>query len=184
MAEEQLENWESKVRGKIEIFRLAPDGSRRPELVYGGREFWILPSDRKANESRIPRRENNPFRNGSLRLKNADANVADDTDALRETSAVLDDKDLTDMLKLGAAQLAKRLAEINDLPVLERIKALADESDLNPTRMKAVDERLAAARGPVAQPLPPPAGDPDGPLQFDGARPPAQVQAANAGRAR
>lgn len=154
---DELEHWESQIRGNIGIVRFQPDGTRRQEVIRGGRDFRISTEHRLENERLIKRARDNPFRNGQLRLKAAPpAREEEVVEEFKGTSATVDNDDLMGILEMkGIDAFRAEVAKIDDVPILDRMAGLAeDHSEIHPKRREAVLERINELEDRTGAPSP------------------------------
>lgn len=76
MSEDTIEIWRNSGRGLFIATKLSNDGTVRHEPIPGGREFQVLPTDRRAHQALCRTDASDPYSNGLLAPCNANAEAA------------------------------------------------------------------------------------------------------------
>ena len=108
-----------------------------------GQKFSISTFDRMINQERTMQKENDMFTNGTFsRVKLVES--AEDYAELADNPNIMSDSDLKSIFALGAAPFKKRLGEIENIRVIERLQVLSGDESLKVTvaQVNAITARL------------------------------------------
>lgn len=135
---EDLEVWKNAGQARIVIQRLSSDGPRH-EMIAGGRTFTISPRERQLNQNLAATPGLDVFANGML----FPVELLEATeDTVRTNPNHLSDDQLPALFKLHYRTFAKRMSEISNPIVLERLLTIAPEH-ATIKQLEMIKERIA-----------------------------------------
>ena len=111
--------------------------------IAPGQKFTISTFDRMVNQEQAYSKDVDMFTNGTFsRVKLVES--AEDYAELAENPNIMSESELEDIFGLTATQFKKKLAEIDNVRLLERLQELSQKEDLNVTvpQVKALEARL------------------------------------------
>lgn len=145
-----LETWQNIGRGRVVIRRDTLHG-RKDEIVSGGKTFHIAEEDRRRNSELAASVDLDPFKNGVLvpvRLLDGTEDAAE----IAENPNLMGETEMVALLKGNFKTLEKRVGEIRNPVVLERMLELARTEDATVGKLEAVKARLAEVAPSLAGP--------------------------------
>lgn len=139
---EELETWENVSRGRVVIKHKAGEYGRfKDELVNGGKKFHITQDDRRLNQELAANDGLDPFMNGILSPVRLLEN-SEDAEAILANPNVMGESEMADLVKGHFKSLEKRLGDITNPVTLERLLAVAKQSDASVSKVEAITARL------------------------------------------
>lgn len=151
MADEdnQLETWQSEIRGRQGIIRIGPGGEQSIELVRGRRQFSLSPAERKATERKAANDRKNPFMNGMFTRVTL---IEDDPDFARLSHGeALTETDMNDLIDGNVRTAIARVKRVESPHTLRRFYELVEErEDVSGKLVAAIKERAAELGAPIS----------------------------------
>jgi hypothetical protein len=145
----EQEVWKNATQAQIVVVRNTPSGHPRHEVIVGGRNFSISAEDRMMNQNMSATPELDVFANGMLQP----VKLPEGTDPhIMENPNHIPDDQLPDFFKLHYKVFPKRLSEITNPVVLERLLSIAEEQDATVKQISAIRARLDELNPPQPEP--------------------------------
>lgn len=139
----QLETWVNTTKSTVVTVKTDHLGQQTRVATKGGQKLAITPEDRRFNQEMIKSgggEKYDPFQNGLL----APVKLVDKADAEKaaQNPNQMTEDDLQKVLSAPAAEFAERLMAISSEPVLRRLRKVARDADVKPSRQEAIQSRL------------------------------------------
>jgi hypothetical protein len=145
--ETERETWTNPGRGTVYIFALDVTGKQVQKKILPGERISITPQERRMNQEVAVRTTLDFFTNGTLAPVTL-AETAADYEMLRESPHVMSDSDIKELFSSSASAFKKRIAEISNLLLLERIAEVAQNEGIKATvaQNNAITARMDEVR--------------------------------------
>lgn len=134
---EELETWQSNIKGRVVVSRRGEYGVERDEMVPGGKKLHITPSDRRMNQERAATPELDVFSNGML----VPIQIGEAASEFASNPNLLTEDDIREIVKGHPKTFEKRLSEIKNLSIVEKMLDIAKEEDCTVKRVEAIQAR-------------------------------------------
>lgn len=137
------EIWQNCNKGDVYVSQVGYDGRVSSTRVLPGARIDITYDDRRMNQDIAYSREADLFTNGTLsRIQLFDG--ADDFAELSSNPNVMGESEIKDLFTLTATNFKKKLQEIDNVRVLERLAEFAQDTSVNASvaQVKAINARL------------------------------------------
>lgn len=140
---ETREIWTNSNRGEVFIKKFDYQGKEVTESIPHKGKVALTFKERKMNQDYAYSKAQDLFTNGTLTPVKLFDDVPD-YEELAANPSLISDSDMQDLFKLTAPQFKKKLKEIDNVRVLEKIAELSDNEDLNASvpQQKAIEARL------------------------------------------
>jgi hypothetical protein len=130
--ESAVETWRNVTEGMVVVNRTGEYGRRIHDLIHGGRAFQIAPQERRNMQNMCATPDYDMFTNGTLQPVTL-LDDEPDTEMLKSNPNLLDERDVPKLLALRGPLFDARIDEVNHLPTITRLLALARESEYEMT---------------------------------------------------
>lgn len=138
--ETTLETWVNPTQSIVVTVKTDHLGQETHTETKPGQKLAITVEDRKMNQERASKEKYDPFTNGLL----APIQIVD-KDAAEKASKnpnQLTEEDLQSLLAATPKEFATRLMAINSEAVLRRLRKVARDADIKPSRQEMIQSRL------------------------------------------
>lgn len=146
---EEREIWRNLNLGDVWIDLNDPytPNMRVSHRIGPGDQVSITTEERRFNQSRVPKKEQDLFTNGTLTPVQL-VDSAADFEEIALSPNVKSETDLREMFGLPITKFKKELAEIDNVRLLERLAELSGDEDINASvpQNRAIEARLADVR--------------------------------------
>lgn len=138
--ETTVETWENTTKSTVVTIKTDHLGQQARVATKGGQKLVITPQDRRFNQEMVSKDKYDPFQNGLL----APVKLVDKEDAEKaaQNPNQMTEDDLEKFLSSPAGEFAERLLAISSEPVLRRLRKVARDADVKPSRQEAIQTRL------------------------------------------
>lgn len=153
-----LETWENISDSTFVIRKVMASGQIGEEPIVGRRKFHLSTRERKMNQELAAELSLDPFHNGMF----SPVRLIDSTSDAEEIATnpnLLGESDMAELVKGSAKKLAARVAEIENPLVVARLLEVAQESDVQASKIATIEGRLAELNPPAEGGLDPTAKD-------------------------
>lgn len=133
------EIWKNSTRSKIFIARNGPNGTIRHEMVGPGRNFTITADERRMNQNVAANESLDVFVNGWFQPIQLPEDAASE---ISENPNHIPDDKLPGFFKLHYRTFTKRLEQISNTTVLQRLLEIGPDHDATVRQMEEVTKRL------------------------------------------
>lgn len=140
-AVDNYETWQNLTQSRHVLKRFSARGDLMDEMIAGNKNFHITTRERHINEERAADADLDPFTNGTF----APVHLIDSTDDAEEIAAnpaLITETEMVSLVKANVKTLEKRLGEVRNPVVLERLLQVANETDATVGRVKIIKDRL------------------------------------------
>ncbi len=137
---DDLETWQSQARGRIVVKKRGEYGVEVEEMIPGGRTLHITHADRRMNQERAASSDLDVFSNGML----APIRLGGSADEFEQNANHLTESDMVALVKTHPKTFDKRLSEITNPVVIERLLEIAKAEDCTVKRVEALEAALDA----------------------------------------
>lgn len=138
---EELETWENISHSRYIVKKFSAKGDLISEMINGRKKFHVTQRERHINQELAAAESMDPFANGMfvpIRL----LETTDDAEQIASNPNLLGESDMVDLVKGNGNSLKKRLAEISNTIVLERLQEVAHEQDVAGSKLTSIADRL------------------------------------------
>lgn len=151
MAEIKKETWKNATRGNVGVLKFDVKGNEVGTVIRAGKTVTVTPEERRLNQDLARSKKTDLFSNGTLEP----IRLIDDPEFVEssEYKEIEDNPNFiseTEMRQIFAAKridtFRNRLAEIENVNVLSRIREMADAEDAKMSQIQAIEDRLAELR--------------------------------------
>lgn len=142
---DDLELWQNIGRSRFVLKKFSAKGDLVGEIVNGGRKFHVSTRERHINSELAANDKLDPFSNGMF----TPVKLLDSTDDLEQIASnpnLMGESDMADLVKGRVDALRKRIGEVGNDVVLERLLEVAKENDASIGKVEAIEARLADLR--------------------------------------
>lgn len=143
-----LELWKNPGQAQVVILRAAANGPRH-ELISGGRTFTISPDDRRMNQNMAANEDLDIFSNGILQPVQL---LEETEERLLGNPNHMGEDDIRSFFKLHHKTYEKRIADISNPVLLQRLLDVAKEQDATVRQVEMIQQRLDTVAPPLSQP--------------------------------
>lgn len=133
-----FETWKNQGAGNVVVKKRGEYGVEKDEMVRGGKTLHISEADRRMNQERAAAESLDVFTNGML----APLKVGDSAAEFAENSNLLTEDEMRTLVRGHAKTFAKKLGEISNPIVVERLLQIAKEEDSTIGRVESIQARL------------------------------------------
>lgn len=141
MADDVTEIWKNAGESRIVLQRYGTNNERRHEMIGGGRTFTISTAERQLNQNLAAGPELDVFMNGMLIPVQLPADIDED---VANNPNHLRDEQLPALFRLQWRAFGKRIDQISNTAVLERLLEIAPERDATVRQTEVIKTRIAA----------------------------------------
>lgn len=139
---DDLETWENISRSRHVVKKFSSKGDLIEEMISGNRKFHITTRERHINMERAAESKLDPFSNGMFApVKLLD--TTDDAEQIASNPNLIGESEMVDLVKGRVDTLRKRLGEVENPIVLNRLLEVALEQDVQASKLEAVKVRIA-----------------------------------------
>lgn len=125
------ETWKNATKGKRHVLKYDPKGNLITELIKAGGTVQLTPEEREINMDKAANEKLCIFRNGSLvPVRLLDEEVEKEFAANPNNAS---DSDLRNLFKVHWKTFESRVAEIDNIYTLERLRDLAEGDEITAT---------------------------------------------------
>ena len=142
------EIWKNSTMSQVVIQRTAANGIRH-EIITGGRSFSISPEDRRMNQNLAASDTLDVFANGMLHPVKLDEDTEPE---VVENPNHISDEQLPGFFKLHYRTFEKRINEISNPIVLQRLLEIGSTHDATVRQMEMVKARHDVLLPPLSAP--------------------------------
>lgn len=151
MAEIKKETWKNATRGNVGVMKFDVKGNEVGTVVRAGKTVTLSVDERRLNQDKARSKKSDLFTNGTLEP----VRLIDDPELTEsaEYKEIVDNPNFiseSEMREIFSAKridtFRNRLAEIENINVLSRIRQMADAEDAKVSQIDAIEERLAELR--------------------------------------
>lgn len=138
---DELETWQNIGRARYVLKKFSSRGDLVGEIISGGRKFHVTTRERQINSEMTANSSLDPFANGMF----APVKLLDSTDDLEQIAAnpnLIGEDEMVDLVKGRVDGLRKRVGEISNTIVLERMLEVATEQDATVGKVDAIKGRI------------------------------------------
>jgi hypothetical protein len=138
---DELETWENISHSRFVLKKFSARGELQGELINGKRKFHVTTRERHINQEIAATPGLDPFSNGMF----APVRLLDTTEDAAEIAAnpnLLGESDMVDLVKGRVDSLKKRLADVENSVVLQRLLEVAKEQDVQASKLDAIKARI------------------------------------------
>lgn len=137
---DQVEIWKNPTKSLVVTKRQDKLGQFSDVSTRGGETLKISPEDRRMNQEQVRNEKHDPFQNGMLTpVQLLDG---DDVEEAAGNPNMLTEEDVVAVLKMPAKDFAARIEAMDSEAVLRRVKQVAQEEDVAPSRQTLIAQRL------------------------------------------
>jgi hypothetical protein len=139
---DDLETWQNIGRSRFVLKKFTAKGDLMGEIINGGRKFHVTTRERHINSEMSANKQMDPFQNGMF----APVQLLDSTDDLEQIASnpnLMGESDMVDLVRGRVDGLRKRLAEVENTVVLDRLQEVAAEQDASISKVEAIKSRIA-----------------------------------------
>lgn len=136
-----LETWENVTAARFVIKKFGAKGDLMDEMIGGKKRFHLTTQERHINMELAANDELDPFSNGNLTPVRL-LETTDDAEQIASNPNLMSEDEMGSLLKGNVNTLKKRVAEVRNPALLERLKELAVESDVTIGKVNAINGRL------------------------------------------
>lgn len=147
-----LETWTNISQSRHAIKRMGAHGVLKTEVIRGQSKFHISEEDRRLNMEMAANPRLDPFSNGQF----TPVRLLDGTEDAQEIASnpnLISEDEMAKLIKGNVKTLEARLKEIENPVVIDRLLAIAEESDTTVGRLKAIKTRQTELRPDAAKPV-------------------------------
>jgi hypothetical protein len=141
------EIWKNSTQSKIFVARHGPNSTIRHELVAPGRNFTITVDERRMNQNLAANDSLDIFSNGWLQPVQLPEETASE---IADNPNHIPDEQLPGFFKLHYKTFAKRLEQITNPAVLERLREIGPENDATVKQIDQIQARINEINPPPA----------------------------------
>lgn len=138
---DDVETWENVTAARHSLKRFSSKGDLMDELVGSNKTFHITTRERHLNQERAANDELDPFSNGMfspVRLLDS----TDDAEEIASNPNLMGESEMKDLIKGNVKTLEKRIKDVRNPVVIERLLAVANENDSTIGRIEVIKARL------------------------------------------
>lgn len=138
---EDVESWENVTAARHVLKRFSSKGDLMDEMVGSNKTFHITTRERHLNSERAANDDLDPFTNGAF----APVRLLDSTDDAEEIAAnpnLMGEAEMKELIKGNVKSLEKRIKDVRNPVVIERLLAVANENDSTVGRIAIINARL------------------------------------------
>lgn len=136
-----LETWENVTAARYVIKKFGAKGDLMDEMIAGKKRFHLTTQERHINMEMAANDELDPFSNGSLAPVRL-LETTDDAEQIASNPNLMSEDEMVTLLKGNANTLKKRVGEVRNPALLERLQELAVEQDCTIGKVNAINGRL------------------------------------------
>lgn len=136
-----LETWENVTNSRFVIKKFGAKGDLLDEMLAGKKRFHLTTQERHINMEMAANDELDPFSNGNLAPVRL-LETTDDAEQIASNPNLMSEDEMVGLLKGNVNTLKKRVSEVRNPALLERLKDLAVENDVTIGKVNAIDGRL------------------------------------------
>lgn len=138
---DDLETWQNIGRARYVLKKFSAKGDLVGEIIAGGRKFHVTTRERHINSEMTANSSLDPFSNGMF----APVKLLDSTDDLEQIASnpnLIGEDEMADLVKGKIDVLRKRLPEISNTIVLDRLLEVAKAQDATVGKVDAIEKRI------------------------------------------
>jgi hypothetical protein len=150
----QLEAWLNAGKSRVFINRFDGKGGTRQELIAAGRTFHLTPAERRMNQEMAANEKLDLFSNGMLQP----VRLGEEAEALAGNPNHLAATDEQGIFRLHWKTFERRITEIDNPTLLERLLELAVDQDATLRQVNLITARLAEVAPPTQEAIRPDPG--------------------------
>lgn len=139
---DDVETWENVTAARHSLKRFSSKGDLMDELVGSNKTFHITTRERHLNQERAANDELDPFMNGMF----APVRLLDSTEDAAEIAAnpnLMGESEMLDLVKGNVKSLEKRIKDVRNPVVIERLLNVAETNDSTIGRIQVIKSRLS-----------------------------------------
>lgn len=137
---DDFEVWKNQAAGRVVVKKRGEYGVEVDEMVNGGKTLHISKADRRMNQERAASPALDVFTNGML----APLEVGDSAAEFTQNANLLTEDDMRALVRSHPKTFEKKLGEISNQVVVNRLLQIAREEDCTVRRVEAIEARLEA----------------------------------------
>lgn len=138
---DDYETWTNLTQSRHAIKRFSARGDLMDELIAGNKNFHVTTRERHINEERAADADLDPFSNGTFSPVHL-IDTTDDADEIASNPALITETEMASLVKANVKVLEKRVKEVRNPVVLERLLEVANQSDATVGRVAVIKDRL------------------------------------------
>lgn len=139
----QYEIWRNAIKGFIGVKKTDRRGEMKDEVIRGGEKFQITTEDRQLNSELAAGDDLDVFKNGMLMpVKILDG--AEDAKEIASNPNLITESDMAALFAAHWKTFEAKIGQISNPSTLNRLLAMAEESDATVRQVNALKERVQA----------------------------------------
>lgn len=154
MTDMRKETWQNVTRGTAAVLKLDSRGNEFGYVIPSGAKVTLSPEERRINQDRAASKAQDLFSNGTLephgswasKLLDADEDLADEYKDIAENPNFISESEIKELFKLRIDAFRRRLADIENRTVVDRILSMAHDLDAKASQIKAIEDRVEEFR--------------------------------------
>lgn len=146
---DELETWRNISRSRHVLKKFGAKGDLIDEMIAGKKQFHVSTRERHINTEMAAEDKLDPFTNGMF-VPVTLLDSTEDAEQIASNPNVLSESEMVDLVKGAAPKLKARLEEIINPIVVERLREVAADADVQASKMTAIEARLEALQPKLA----------------------------------
>lgn len=141
VSNDDLETWENISRGRHVIKKFSVRGDLMDEMIGGQRKFHLTTRERQLNMERAATSALDPFSNGMFTPVHL-LDSTEDAEQIASNPNLIGETEMVELVKGHVKTLTKRIGDVTNPIVLQRLLQVATESDVSVGKVAAIEARI------------------------------------------